>query len=72
MAKEMIHEHHEHHHEDRGDGAGLMLGIVMLVVLVALFLVYGLPYVRNSLRGDGSQINVPDRVRVDVNRGHSE
>lgn len=51
------------------NGMGFLLGIVILVVLGILFMIYGLPVIRqglNGLGGSGVEINVPDKVDVNV------
>ena len=50
------------------NGMGFLLGIIVLIVVVVLFLVYGLPYVRNLTGGNGVQINVPKSIDVNVNQ----
>ncbi|CAN5144787.1 hypothetical protein BH09PAT1_BH09PAT1_7840 [soil metagenome] len=56
----VIHEHTT----DRGNSSGTIVGIILLVVLVLLFFVYGLP----MLRSYGTpQVNVPGKVDVNVN-----
>lgn len=63
-----VREIHHDHHESRG-GSGFLLGIILIVLFAVLFLVYGLPYIQNSMRGGGTNINIPERVNVDVNQG---
>lgn len=49
-----------------GLGTGFIVGLILVVLLLALFFVYGLP----SLRGrTGTNAGVPGRVDVNVNRG---
>lgn len=67
QTREMREVHHDHH-ESRG-GSGFLLGIILIVLFAVLFLVYGLPYIQNSMRGDGTNINIPERVNVDANQG---
>jgi hypothetical protein len=48
--------------------AGLLFGAIILIVFVALFFVYALPFLR-SLSGIGSggvQVNVPKNINVNV------
>jgi len=42
-------------------GAGVVIGVVV-IVLLGLFLLFGLP----RLRDDGTKINVPDRINVNT------
>jgi hypothetical protein len=51
--------------ESTGGGTGIVVGAIVLLVVVALFFMYGLPAMRNT--NQGSTVNVPDRVQVDVN-----
>lgn len=53
---------------ERGDssGVGIILGVILAVVLIALFFVYGLPAMRGATPS-GSTINVPDKVDVNIN-----
>ncbi len=46
------------------NGVGFLLGVLVLIVFVMLFLVYGVPYLMSYLRGP--QINIPSRVNVNV------
>jgi hypothetical protein len=64
-----VREVHHEHGESGGGGMGFLLGVIVLVVFAALFLVYGLPYIQNSMRGGGTNINIPDKINIDVNRG---
>ena len=54
---------HEHTREN-GNSSGAIIGIILLVVIVLLFIAYGLP----MLRSYGTpQINVPGKIDVNVN-----
>lgn len=49
---------------------GAVIGLVLVVVLVALFLIYGLPLLRGAYSTGAStapQVNVPGKVDVNVN-----
>lgn len=50
-------------------GAGFLVGIILLVLLAFALFYYGLPALRNASQGSGTNINVPDRINVDVNQG---
>jgi hypothetical protein len=53
---------------DSGGGAGIFLGVILAIILIALFFIYALPALLD--RGGGgtdTNINVPERVEVDVN-----
>ncbi len=51
---------------DSGGGMGFFMGMLLLVVVVILFLIYGLPMLRGSTANTAPQINVPDKVDVNV------
>lgn len=62
----MADEHHEHVHTDGGNSMGAIVGIILLVVVIFLLFYYGLP----ALQGQqGVNLNVPDKVDVNVNEG---
>lgn len=46
------------------NGMGFLLGVILLIVMVVLFLLYGLPYLRGSV--GGTQVNVPEKIDVNV------
>ena len=48
--------------------SGLLMGIVFLAIIVFVVLFFGGPIVRN-FRGTGTQVNVPDKIDVNVNQG---
>lgn len=57
---------HDHSHSD-GSGMGFMLGIIALALFMYMLFAFGLPALR---RGTSSpQINVPEKVDVNVNQG---
>lgn len=49
-----------------GSNMGTVLALIVLVVLAVIFIVYGLPALRNN-GNTGTNVNVPDRVQLDVN-----
>jgi len=57
-----------HHYEESNgsNGFSMLLAVILLVVLAVLFIFYGLPYLS---RMTSPQVNVPDKVDVNVNRG---
>jgi len=55
----------DHGHEDSNTGVGFLIGILVVVLLGILFFAYALPSLRNA--GSGTNVNVPDRINVDVN-----
>lgn len=50
--------------QDSGNGVAMTIGVVILVVFVYLLFVYGLPAIRGA---STAQINIPDKVDVNVN-----
>lgn len=50
---------------DTGGDAGVVLGILAAIIIIALLLLYGLPALRNASPG-GTNINVPDKVDINV------
>jgi hypothetical protein len=51
---------------DGGNGMGFLLGVILLIVFVIGLLYYGLPMIQNATATP--QINVPDKVDVNVNQ----
>ncbi len=56
---------------DSGSGVGVIVGVVLAVIIVALFFMYALPAMRHTNSG-GTNINVPDKINVDVNQQPSQ
>lgn len=56
-----------HGHEYRRTGSSDLIWAVVLIVLLALLFTYGLPIIRNIASRSGTQINIPDRIDVNVN-----
>lgn len=54
--------------KDSGTGA-LLFFILALVALGILAVLYGLPMLRNTTPDQGTTINVPDTIKVDVGAG---
>lgn len=50
-------------------GMGFFLGVVLLIVFIVVLLFYGLPYIQRSFSGAGTQVNIPDHVNVNVQKG---
>lgn len=58
--------------ETKDSGSGALLFIIFaLVVGGILFAMYGLPMLRNATPDQGTTINVPDSIKVDVDTGES-
>lgn len=66
---EIVHEH-EHVTHEGGDGTGVIVGIILLVV-VLLFLWYAFASgtFRGFLPSGGTNIQVPDKINVNLNQG---
>jgi hypothetical protein len=47
-------------------GMGMIIGAIVLVLILVLFFIYGLPALRGNNGSTGNQINVPDKVDVNV------
>lgn len=52
---------------DSGGGMGMIIGLIVVVLLVFLFFVYGLPMLRQARLGS-PQINVPSEIDVNINQ----
>lgn len=51
---------------DSGNGTGFLLGVILLLAFIVLFLIYGLPLLTQSFSAAGPQVNVPDKINVNV------
>jgi hypothetical protein len=60
---------HEHVAEDSSSSAtNLIIGVLVFLVLAFLLFYFGLPMIRSAAApAQAPQINVPDKVNVDVN-----
>ncbi len=62
----------DHHHLDRTDDSSgaftFLIGIIIFAVLAFLFIVFALPYLRNTVGVGTPSINVPDQVDVNIDR----
>lgn len=55
---------------DNSGGMGFVLGIIILVAFLAILFIYGLPMIKNATKAtQGTTINVPDKIDVNVNQG---
>ncbi len=51
------------------NGSGFLIGIIVLIIFVVLFLIYGLPLINSSVnQSQTPQVNVPGKVDVNVNK----
>lgn len=57
--------------DSSGSGMGFLLGIIILILFVIGLLYLGLPHLRSGF-GGGTQINIPDKVDVNVQGGGSK
>lgn len=55
----------EYHDTDAGNGLGAIVGVIFGIILLALLLFYGLPYLRGAATNNGSSI--PNRIDVNLN-----
>ncbi len=47
-------------------GVGFLFGLILAILLAVLLFAYGLPYLRSVTNG-GTNVNVPDKIQLDVN-----
>jgi len=54
--------------KQRGDGTGIgvILGIILALVVILVFLVYGIPGLRDKEENKNIDIQVPDKIDVNV------
>lgn len=58
--------------EPKDSGSSALLFIIFALVVGGILVVmYGLPMLRNAKPDQGTTINVPDSIKVDVNTGES-
>jgi hypothetical protein len=50
-----------------GSGMGFLLGAIVLIVFLALFFVYALPFIRGLSGSGGVQVTVPVPKNINVN-----
>ncbi|KKS98134.1 MAG: hypothetical protein UV73_C0003G0076 [Candidatus Gottesmanbacteria bacterium GW2011_GWA2_43_14] len=48
---------------------GYSVGVVLLLAVVLIFVIYGLPILRQSQIEQAPQINVPGEIDVNINEG---
>lgn len=53
--------------DNSGGGAGIIVGVIIAIVLIALFVVYGLPALRNTNSETGTEVNLPENIDVNIN-----
>ena len=55
---------------DNSSGMGIIFGVIIAIILIALFFVYGLPALRrtNQAQPSGPTINVPETIDINVNK----
>lgn len=63
-----------HTREDTGSGLGIILAVILVLALAVLLFIFGVPALRNAgvPSGGETNINVPDRINVDLNNGGAE
>jgi hypothetical protein len=58
--------------ETKDSGSGALLFIIFALVVGGILVVlYGLPMLRNTTPDQGTTINVPDSIKVEVDTGES-
>jgi hypothetical protein len=50
------------------NGYGFLLWVIVLGLIGVIFFVYALPYIRNLSSNSGVQINVPEKIDINVNQ----
>lgn len=55
--------------ESAGSGAGWTLAIILVVLVAALLILFGLPALNNTPADTGTDVNLPDEVNVNVGEG---
>ena len=68
VVREYIREEPRYVEKPRNSGSNLAWAIV-LIVLLALLITYGIPAIRSGFNPSGTQINIPDHFNVNVNQG---
>lgn len=53
---------------ENNGGMGFIVGALILLLIVFLFFYYGLPAMRGAVTPGSSQINVPGKVDVNINK----
>jgi hypothetical protein len=51
-----------------GSGLGTMLAVIIALAVLFLLLFYGLPLLRGAANTTSPQVNVPEKIDVNVNR----
>lgn len=64
----VVHHVHERTNTHDGGGTGLIMGVILLLVVAFLLFYYGIPAL-NRVGTSTPQINVPEKVDVNVNQG---
>ena len=56
---------HEHVHEDSSAATGIILAVIILLVF-AFVVAFGIPFIRGASSSGAPQVNVPDKIDVNV------
>ncbi len=51
---------------ESGSGVGVVVGVILAIVVLALLAVYGIPALRGTAPQNGTNIQVPDKIDVNV------
>ena len=54
--------------KESGGGVNMIVGLLIIVVFGYVFFVYGLPAIKNARFGMTTQINVPNKIDVNINQ----
>lgn len=52
--------------ESSSSAVGFVLGVILIIAFIALLFYFGLPYIQNGFGGGATQVNIPDKINVDV------
>lgn len=58
---------HETTRTNTDSGMGFFVGIILLLIFLFIFLYYGLPLLRNTGGSASPQLNVPNKIDINVN-----
>jgi hypothetical protein len=51
--------------KESGGNIGMIIGVILLIIVAYLFIVYGLPAIRQM---SSPQINIPNEIDVNINQ----
>lgn len=66
QVEERVYHEDVHHDHGSSEGSNSMWGLIILLIVLVLFFVYGLPALRSM--NTGPQINVPGQIDVNIHQ----